>query len=160
MQDDAAARADAPALADVTLESLYLRWLETAKDPLVEALIVVAEPTSHPLVFHCAAGKDRTGLVAALVLDLLGVGRETIVADYALTATRLDLIRARQRLDPETAKRMDEAPQIFGAEAETMERFLDGLDARYGGARQWALTAGISKGCLDVMHDVLLVDDD
>ena len=46
-----------------------------------------------PLLFHCSAGKDRTGLTAALVLHSLGVERETILADYALTNEAVDLLQ-------------------------------------------------------------------
>ena len=51
-------------------------------------LQIIAEPANHPLVFHCAAGKDRAGLIAATVLGLLEVDDEEIVADYAATDGR------------------------------------------------------------------------
>ena len=107
-------------------------------------------------MFHCAAGKDRTGVLAALTLDILGVERDVIIEDYVLTASRMDLIRARQRIDPDTAKRMLEAPQIFGVEARTMEIFLDVLHGHHGGGRQWALAAGVSDETLDVISRLLL----
>ena len=112
--------------------------------------------SAHPLVFHCAAGKDRTGVLAALVLDILGVDRQLIVDDYVLTASRLDRIRARQRSDPETAKRMAEAPHLFAVKAATMETFLGGLHERYGGAREWALAAGVSAAAVDALSEQLV----
>jgi protein tyrosine/serine phosphatase len=145
-----------PSLADLDLASLYLRWLDSGRQPFVDALGAVADPGGYPLVFHCAAGKDRTGLLAALVLDIVGVVREAIVEDYVLTATRLDLIQGRQRIDPVTAQQMAEAPHLFVVEAETMERFFEGLDARYGGARRWALAAGCPPESLDAMSALLI----
>ena len=145
-----------PALAQLDLASVYLRWLESGRQALGEALTIVGTPKSHPLPFHCAAGKDRTGVLAALVLDIVGVEREVIVADYLLTANRLDLIQARQRSDPDTAQRMVEAPHLFGVEAETIEIFLDGLSEHFGGGREWALAAGISPAHLDAMSAVLI----
>ena len=52
----------------------------------LEALEIIAEPENHPLVFHCNAGKDRTGSLAAVVLGVLGVMDEDIIEDYALTS--------------------------------------------------------------------------
>jgi protein-tyrosine phosphatase len=151
-RDPTAAR---PSLADLDLASVYLGWLESGRSALVEALTIVGDPAHYPLVFHCAAGKDRTGVLAALVLDIVGVERPTIVEDYALTATRLDLIRARQATDAETAERMVEAPHLFGAEAKTMENFLDALYRQHGGGREWALAAGVAPAALAALASVL-----
>ncbi|MDR2663372.1 MAG: tyrosine-protein phosphatase [Treponema sp.] len=51
-----------------------------------EFFAILSDPANAPLLFHCSAGKDRTGLAAALVLHALGVSRETIIADYLLSA--------------------------------------------------------------------------
>ena len=67
----------------MTLVDLYRFLLESAGTEFVEVLQIIAEPANHPLVFHCAAGKDRAGLIAATVLGLLEVDDEEIVADYA-----------------------------------------------------------------------------
>jgi protein tyrosine/serine phosphatase len=130
-----------------------------AATALVESFGVIADPDSYPLVFHCQAGKDRTGVLAALVLGCLGVERSAIVDDYVLTATRMDLILGRLRRDPQYADRFDELPpSVFVVEASTMEGFLDGLDERFGGARKWALGVGVTEAQLDLM-DHLLVED-
>jgi protein-tyrosine phosphatase len=130
--------------------------LDSSPRAFIEALSVLGNPDSYPVVFHCAAGKDRTGLLAALVLDIVKVERDVIVQDYALTATHLDSILIRQRNDPETAQRMIDAPQLFTAEAQTMEKFLDGLHEQYGNAPDWALTSGVSSEALDRLTATLL----
>jgi protein-tyrosine phosphatase len=108
-------------------------------------------------VFHCAAGKDRTGVVAALVLDILGVDPEVIVADYMITKERMPLILDRYRADPAFAERMAAVPASrFGLEAGTMEGFLTGLRSRYGGAKAWAVAAGVPSEALDQMAGHLL----
>jgi protein-tyrosine phosphatase len=56
-----------------------------------------------PLVFHCAAGKDRTGIAAALLLSLLGVARETVIEDYMLTAAHTEQIMQVFLNDPKKA---------------------------------------------------------
>ena len=67
----------------MTLVDLYRFILESAGSQFVEVMQIIAEPANHPLVFHCAAGKDRAGLIAATVLGLLQVDDEEIVDDYA-----------------------------------------------------------------------------
>jgi len=147
----------APAPAGDDLAERYLWYLDTGRHALVEALALVADPANHPLVFHCTAGKDRTGVLAALVLDILGVDREVIVADYVITADRLELVLDRIRTDPTYSAGMSKVPASrFTVEAGTMERFLDELHAAYGGARSWALGAGVSPTDLDRMRRVLL----
>src|ERR1700722_16459850 len=78
----------------------YLSYLDVGREALVESIRLMADPESYPLVFHCQAGKDRTGVLAALVLGCIGVDARTIVEDYVLTATRMDLILERLRRDP------------------------------------------------------------
>jgi hypothetical protein len=135
----------------------YLWYLDVGPHALVAALRMVADPDSYPLVFHCTAGKDRTGVLAAMVLDILEVRREVIVEDYMLTATRLDLIRAGLRRDPAFAEQIDQIPASrLLMQASAMEQFLTHLHQRYGGAREWALRAGVPAQNLDAMSTLLL----
>ena len=157
MQRGAGEAVGAPAPAGDDLAERYLWYLDTGRQALVEAIGLVAEPANHPLVFHCTAGKDRTGVLAALVLDILGVDREVIVADYVITADRLDLIIDRIRADPTYSAGMSKVPASrFTVEAGTMERFLDELHAIFGDARSWAIGAGVSPADLDRMRADLL----
>ena len=71
----------APAPAGEELSERYLWYLEVGRQALVDVLGLLSDPARLPLVFHCAAGKDRTGVLAASVLDILGVEDEVIVAD-------------------------------------------------------------------------------
>jgi protein-tyrosine phosphatase len=147
----------APAPAGDDLAERYLWYLDVGRDSLVETLTLLGGDEHYPLVFHCAAGKDRTGVLAALVLSILGVERQVIVADYVITAERLRFIMQRWLADPEFAERMAKLPATrFSVEAPTMEGFLDQLQDRYGGARQWALDAGVSAAVLDRIADLLL----
>jgi protein-tyrosine phosphatase len=147
----------APAPAGDDLSARYLWYLDVGRDALVEALTLLGDVDRYPLVFHCAAGKDRTGVLAALVLDILGVDHPTIVADYVITAERIGVIVERWRADPEFAERLDKVPASrLRVEASTMEGFLAGLSAEHGGARAWALAAGVPEGALHRMVDLLL----
>jgi protein-tyrosine phosphatase len=148
----------APAPPGDELSLRYGWYLEGGRDSLVAALLLLADPVNLPLVFHCAAGKDRTGVLAALVLDILGVAPEVIVADYVITAERMPMILDRYRSDPALAARMDQVPATrFSVEARTMERFLADLYHRFGGARGWALAAGVGADQLDRIGEQLLV---
>jgi protein-tyrosine phosphatase len=145
-----------PAPVDEDLSLRYLWYLEIGRQALVDALKVIGDGANHPLVFHCAAGKDRTGVLAALVLDLVGVERDVIVEDYVLTGSRMELILDRLRRDFDKADAPYRLPaKPITVDASTMVGFLAGLDERYGGARQWALAAGVPADCLAAMPELL-----
>ncbi len=155
-EDDGEAMAS-PASPGQELSSRYLWYLDGGREALVEALTLVAEPARLPLVFHCAAGKDRTGVLAALVLDILGVEPDVVVADYVVTAGRMELILGRYRSDPDLASRMAKVPSDrFSVEADTMERFLAVLHQQFGGARAWATASGVDSRALNRLDDLLL----
>jgi rhodanese-related sulfurtransferase len=146
-----------PAPSDDDPAERYLWYLEVGRGALTEALTMIADPKNRPLVFHCAAGKDRTGVLAALVLDILGVEHAVIVDDYAITATRMALILERLRRDPVWGTSVAEIPpgRVL-AEGTTMARFLELLQARHGGGRAWALAAGVPLSSLNEMHAQLV----
>jgi protein-tyrosine phosphatase len=147
----------APAPAGEDLSERYLWYLDVGRRPLVDALTLLSVPASLPLVFHCAAGKDRTGVLAALVLDILGVDPEVIVADYLITAGRMELILGRYRSDPAFADQVARVPSgRFGVEEATMASFLTELHERFGGARSWAVASGVAPEQLDRMEELLL----
>lgn len=149
----------APAAQIDDVVGRYLSYLDVGRSALVESFGVIADPDSYPLVFHCQAGKDRTGVLTALLLDCIDVERSAIVDDYVLTETRMDLILGRLRRDPRFADRMDELPpSVFAVEASTMERFLDGLDDRFGGGRAWARGVGVTEGQLESLVHLLVQD--
>ena len=64
---------------------IYAAMVEHGASSFGTVLRLAADPTNHPLLFHCTAGKDRTGVTAMLLLSTLGVGDDDIVADYELT---------------------------------------------------------------------------
>src|SRR5262249_8824350 len=126
---------------------------------LVRIIELLATPRQLPAVFHCTAGKDRTGIVAALVLSLVDVEPEAIVSDYALTQQRMPFILERLRTNGSLTERMQALPAgIVQAEATSMRTFLAALDADHGGAAGWARSAGIAEETIDRLG-ALVVDD-
>ena len=149
-----------PAPMDESLANRYLWYLEVGRDPLSHALSLIGDASKHPLVFHCAAGKDRTGVLAALILDIVGVERQAIVDDYVLTANSMEAIVARlSRNRAEGGMDYNIPASALTVEATTMEGFLDGVDQGYGGARQWALAAGVPYDSVEALSTLLVSTD-
>jgi protein tyrosine/serine phosphatase len=115
----------------------YLGYLRDRPDSIVAALRVMAHREGVSLV-HCAAGKDRTGVVVAFALEVAGVTRDAVVADYVQTGERLERILARLRASTTYAADLDGRPaDSHRPRAETMEKFLATVDERYGGPLGW-----------------------
>src|SRR5918912_2237324 len=107
----------------------YLGYLRDRPDSIVGALRDVARGPGATIV-HCAAGKDRTGVVCALALAAVGVPREAIVADYVATGERLGPLLARLRSSPTYAEDLEGRPdESHRPRAENMARVLELLDA-------------------------------
>jgi protein tyrosine/serine phosphatase len=125
---------------------------------LVDALEIIAERDNHPLVFHCSAGKDRAGLLAAMVLTALGIVDEDVVDDYALSAPFMKDIRNRMTSDPETALGVKDLPDFqWEASAESMATFLSLLRREYGSADGYLEASGASRSLVDRLKDALLI---
>lgn len=136
------------------LVDFYERFITTGARHTVEAIVDLIDHSDQGIVFHCAGGKDRTGVLTALVLDLLGVDDTDIVTDYALTQLRIAGIRqAMER----RGYRVDELPQaLFEATPETMIEFLGRLRAQFGSAAEWASQAGVPDSMVDRLRNNVL----
>ena len=125
---------------------------------LVDALEIIAERDNHPLVFHCSAGKDRTGVLAAMVLTAMGIVDDDIVEDYVLTASLMKDIRGRMTSDPETAQGVKDLPDFqWEASAESMAVFLSLFRREYGSADGYLKANGASSSLVDRLKVALLV---
>jgi hypothetical protein len=101
--------------------------------PIAKVVTVLAR-TPIPRCIHCAAGKDRTGVISALLLSLLGVREEIIVADYAATREALEAIVERLMASDGYQGMFDELPpDTLHADPETMEGFLARVRSEFGG---------------------------
>jgi protein-tyrosine phosphatase len=124
----------------------YGDYLAKAGPNLGRALRVLADPDSGTTLVHCAAGKDRTGVVVALALSLVGVQRDAVVADYLRSAERADRILTRLKATtaygPSLARTTvaDITPV-----ATSMEHFLDAVDREHGGPHGLALSLGVDE---------------
>jgi protein-tyrosine phosphatase len=134
----------------------YLNYLRFAGDRVVGAVRLMASPDGPPALFHCAAGKDRTGVLAALVLDSVGVEREAVVADFALTNERLERVASRLRRMPTYANYTGSlSTGDMSADPVTMTDVLATLDREEGGASGWLLAHGLAQSELDNLRAAL-----
>jgi protein-tyrosine phosphatase len=133
----------------------YVTYLETSADVVVEVVRLLARPEAVPAVVHCAAGKDRTGVVVAVLLDALGVDRAQIVADYAATEANMPLVRA-QLSASATTRELGTVPDwVLTALPETMEGLLAHLDTQ-GGTVAWLRSHGLTDDELAQLRATLL----
>lgn len=131
----------------------YMNYLSSRPDSIVGSVRTIANAGGAVLV-HCAAGKDRTGVVVALALDAAGVDRETIVLDYLASAERIEAIIDRllgsptYRAELEGHDPMQHAPALG-----TIERLLELIDERFGGSGEWLCARGLDERDLERLRD-------
>ncbi len=138
------------------LDDLYLLMLERFADRFMAVLRVIADEDAQPLVFHCAAGKDRTGLVAMLVLGLLGVDAEVIAADYGLTDERMPLLLERHQARAVDGAIVEVAEQHYAVDAVAMRAVIDRTMAQYGSIEGYVLAHGLEPGAVAAIRATLL----
>ncbi len=136
----------ADGVGDHAMDHFYLDYVRDAPAGVAAALRTIADPRSGIVLVHCAAGKDRTGVVVALALSLVGVHRDEVVADYARTDERIERIRERLLGSPLYGPSISERPlSAMRPHADNMERFLDRVDADYAGVHGLAMTIGLDE---------------
>ena len=136
----------------------------TRDDATAEAVAAVfallADESSYPLVFHCLGGKDRTGLVAALVLGALGVSDEDIVRDYAMTGPNMARIIERMRKLgrlPTDGSFTKEIPRsFFETPPAAMESLLHEIREQHSSIRGYVTSCGVDAATLGGLEHALL----
>ena len=136
------------------LADRYLNFLEDGRTGLATALGVIADPDAAPVVVHCMAGKDRTGVACALALSLLGVSDEDIAADYAMTEVAMARLTAYLREHkPEAIAGQD---HMFDSPREAMLLFLADVRTLHGSAEKYAREIGLGEDDIAAMRGHLL----
>ena len=142
------------------LETIYRRMLDEFPGQLAGALSAIA--AAQPAGFGCAAGKDRTGLLTALLQDFLGVDRPTILAGYVHSAPDPDRLLEAVGTWWDWEEGDLSKPGlgiILSAVEEVMDSSLGYLDERYGGARRYLEAAGVPAETLERLRDCLVADE-
>jgi protein-tyrosine phosphatase len=140
----------------VDLGTRYLEMMVEGRDVIREIFAHLAD-TNDATLFHCTGGKDRTGVVAALLLRALGVDDETIVEDYAVSekylASFVEASRSlmeREGFDPQVVL------YLCGSPAERMVKMLADLDARWGSVEGYLDWAGVDEATVASLRERLL----
>ena len=121
----------------VDIREGYIHELDLLGNRLCRVLRALLEPDALPALIHCAAGKDRTGIVVALLLGAVGVPDQTIAEDYALSSVCLGL------------------DDIFEASPERMLKTLAHLEQRFGGLRRYLIEHGLVPDQIDQLRELL-----
>ena len=136
------------------LADRYLNFAEDGRAGLAAALGVIADPAAAPAVVHCMAGKDRTGVVCALTLSLLGVSDADVARDYALTEVAMASLTAYLlKTKPEAVQ---DKYHMFDCPQDAMLFFLDDLRGRHGSIEQYVREIGITAEQLADLRGHLL----
>ena len=136
------------------LADRYLNFAEDGRAGLAAALDVIAEPAAAPVVVHCMAGKDRTGVVCALTLSLLGVSDADIAQDYALTEVAMASLTAYLlQTNPEVVQ---DKYHMFDCPQDAMLLFLGDLRERHGSVERYVRDLGLTGDQLATLREHLL----
>ena len=140
------------------LADRYLEMTSGRGDAIGEVLRLIASSSNAPLAFHCAAGKDRTGVVAALTLSLLGVSDPDVASDYALSSAATERWLGWARIHrPEIVDAVQRLPGPWlVAPAEAIGYFLDDLRSEHGSIEAFAASVGVDATAIDHMRRHLL----
>jgi protein-tyrosine phosphatase len=159
-------------MADVLPDTTDPRWsspefvagrygdmLASADSCMRETLSIAADRSSYPLVFHCAAGKDRTGIAALVILGLLGVSREEIISDYMLTGPAMERMVASLTQGSQERARLIEPhlPAITATRPGNISGLMRIIDDQYGSVEGYARHIGAS-GSVPALRENLLAD--
>jgi len=145
---------DFNAYMDESMWDMYISLIEEASEKIVRVFKIIAAHVDCGIVFHCTAGKDRTGVVAALLLLCAGVVKEDVVSDYAysyeLLKELLEADKANLRAKGITLK-----DHVFMSEPEYIERFISHIESKYTSADNYLLKSGLSQEELLIIKNLL-----
>lgn len=141
------------------LDAIYRYIIDECGDTVAEAVQVLAAADAFPALVHCSAGKDRTGIIVALILAVLGVPDEVIAADYGLSASYLDAGRtpAIGHLQASTGLGDDLTKPLLASPPDLMLEVLARVRQAAGSVDAYLLGRGLSPADLARLRSALLV---
>lgn len=140
-----------------TAAEVYCWWLHERSAGIARAMTAIADAPSAPILVHCHAGKDRTGVIVALVLRLAGVGIDAIADDYAISGIQLADMLARDRVSA-VERGMDavRVERLFTVRREAMVETMEHVDAEHGGPVSLLKGIGIDGSRVERLTNLLL----
>lgn len=143
---------------NIFMGDFYVQLLE--KNEAVKRIFdCIAAADEGCIIFHCAAGKDRTGILAMLLLGLAGVEKKDILSNYEVTYTNLESIQELAVLNKET-KYKDIPKEVMYSKSEYIQSALDHILNNYGSVKQYLVNNGVGQEVIErVKGRLLLVSD-
>ncbi|HUC05126.1 MAG TPA: tyrosine-protein phosphatase [Acidimicrobiales bacterium] len=139
------------------LAERYKEMLDDAGPQIVGALRALSAPDARPAVFHCTAGKDRTGILSALVLLLVGVPEATVVHDYALSGEAMARLREKIIAKyPDSREVIETLEETFSANPDHMVGLLRHMHEHYGTVEDYVRAKGLDPSVIVRLRDELL----
>jgi protein-tyrosine phosphatase len=140
-----------------TAAEVYCWWLRERQRGVAAAMSAVADAPSAPILVHCHAGKDRTGVVVGLVLRLAGVSVDDIADDYAVSGVQLAEMLARDRVTAlERGMDAARAERLFTVRREAMVQTMECVDLEHGGPVSLLRAIGLGDGRIERLTNLLL----
>ena len=144
----------------ISLERLYRQVLQESAWSLAVAVSVIADSGRTPVLVNCTAGKDRTGLVIALALEVAGVDRTAVIADYTQSALNLDGLWVNRTLTSLVSHGVPISPRLFevigGSPDHAMSNLLTWLDKEYGSVTGYLVAHGMAPEAVEELHEKLV----
>ena len=139
-------------------QKVYTGWLENSKKPIKQTLTTLFNPSNLPALYHCEAGKDRTGIISALILSVCGVEDELVAEDYGLSAKylidRYFVDQALANRNPNNYTWLDY--QNENCSPKVMLKIIDYIKTIYGGTENYIVSLGITKSTIETFKEKFL----
>ncbi len=138
------------------LHEMYARFLDRCQKQIGAIVSAIAESPAVT-IFHCYAGKDRTGIITALVLGTVGVSEQLIVEDYAASSAQLAVLKAMWRANAlQVGSDLEILERDIASETGTMVETLAHLRQQYGGISDYLRRCGVSDDHLAQLRNRLV----
>lgn len=136
----------------------YLHYLEIGGDRLARAFELFAEEPRYPFLVHCTAGKDRTGVLVGMIMDVLGADPADIAHEYGLSDASIDRLLAYLRASGRQLEGTEEEIRArLSTPPERMAGFIELLYREHGGAEAFFRKQGVSEATIDRVRELLTV---
>lgn len=134
----------------------YMHYLEVAGRRMAEAFALFAEPQKYPFLVHCSAGKDRTGVLVGMLMDVLGASPEDIAHEYGLSDLSIDRLLAYLRSSGRVLEGSEaDIRARLATPPEKMSGFIELLHAKHGSAEEFFRSHGVSEATIAQVRKLL-----
>ena len=136
-----------------SLGGIYVNTADSCQKDFYKVLKIMADNPEKTILFHCSAGKDRTGMTAALLLMLAGAAKEDIITDYTVTTENLYSV-----LDRFASENDESLKDYLGSEGEYIEKFINHIEKKYHGAEAYMKKIGLKESEIKTLKESFLED--